>query len=146
MKAWPPRQRGRPRRTSARPAQQQVQPLRILVVDDNEDAARSLCALRCMDGHAASTSFSGIDALEQLQRVGAQAVLLDIGLPGMDGHAVARRIRASPMSPRVRLIALTGYGQADDKQRALRSGFDDHLIKPVQYERLREALAAVAPT
>jgi CheY-like chemotaxis protein len=72
-------------------------------------------------------------------------MLLDIGLPGMNGYEVARRVRAMPVGRSIRLIALTGYGQAEDRRRALAAGFDDHLVKPVEPERLQQALTMYTP-
>jgi CheY-like chemotaxis protein len=113
---------------------------RILVVDDNADAADSLKLLLQLDGHRVEAALSSAEALERVQSFKPDIVLLDIGLPNMDGYEVARRIRAMPALADVQLIALTGYGQAEDKVRAKASGFDDHLIKPVDYSALRQAL------
>jgi PAS domain S-box-containing protein len=113
---------------------------RILVVDDNADAAHSLKLLLELDGHEVEAALSSADALARMHAFKPQVVLLDIGLPQMDGYEVARRIRAAPELAGVRLIALTGYGQAEDKERAKSCGFDDHLIKPVDYSALQRAL------
>jgi PAS domain S-box-containing protein len=113
---------------------------RILVVDDNADAADSLKLLLQLDGHRVEAALSSAEALERVRSFKPEIVLLDIGLPDMDGYEVARRIRAVPEHARVQLIALTGYGQAEDKERAKASGFDDHLIKPVDYSALQQAL------
>jgi PAS domain S-box-containing protein len=115
--------------------------LRILVVDDNADAALSLSLVLSLDGHEVHRVATGEETLEQLPTFRPDVVVLDIGLPGMDGYEVARRISANPQNSRCRLIALTGYGQPNDRQRALAAGFDEHLVKPVDFSHLRQILA-----
>jgi len=112
---------------------------RILVVDDNADAANSLSELLKMDGHHTQPVFSAEDAILQAHAFAPDVVLLDIGLPHIDGYEVARRLRGSLSS--VMLVALTGYGQADDRERALAAGFDAHLVKPVDLAALTRILA-----
>jgi signal transduction histidine kinase len=114
---------------------------RTLVVDDNHDAAESLAMLLSLDGHEVQAVFSAEEALKRAQSFQPQVMLLDIGLPGMDGYEVARRVRALDGGAQIRLIALTGYGQNDDRQRALAAGFDEHLVKPVEPEKLAQTLA-----
>lgn len=114
---------------------------RILVVDDNADAADSLGSLLQLEGHTVAVTYNSLDALAKLSDFEPNIVLLDIGLPEIDGYEIARRIRASHDHGRVRLIALTGYGQSDDRERAKRSGFDDHLVKPVDFTALQRVLA-----
>jgi PAS domain S-box-containing protein len=115
-------------------------PRKILVVDDNIDAAHSLAALLEMCGHALSVAHSGADALHLVTVETPDLVLLDIGLPAMNGYEVARRMRELPgMSP-CRLVAITGYGQESDKQSAAAAGFDAHLVKPVDFALLVEIL------
>jgi CheY-like chemotaxis protein len=116
-------------------------PLRIMIVDDNEDSANSLASLLQLDGHETETAYAPQTALERIPQFAPSLVLLDIGLPGMDGYEVARRLRVRPELASVRLIAVTGYGQAEDQQRARAAGFDDHLIKPVDLMRLRTIIA-----
>jgi signal transduction histidine kinase len=116
-------------------------PLRIMIVDDNEDSANSLASLLQLDGHETETAYAPQTALERIPQFAPSLVLLDIGLPGMDGYEVARRLRLRPELAGVRLIAVTGYGQAEDQQRARAAGFDDHLIKPVDLMRLRTIIA-----
>jgi CheY-like chemotaxis protein len=87
-------------------------------------------------------TYSSADALAQLDEFKPEIVLLDIGLPEIDGYEIARRIKSSAEHRHMRLIALTGYGQADDRQRAKESGFDDHLVKPVEFFALQRVLAA----
>ncbi len=111
---------------------------RILVVDDNADAADSLAALLSADGHHAEAVYAPASALERTRQMAPEVVLLDIGLPGMDGYELASRIRRA--HPSIRLIALTGYGQSRDIERARQAGFDAHIVKPVDAERLNEVL------
>lgn len=112
---------------------------RILIVDDNRDAADSLAALLRLEGHFVEAVYSAPAALERIRESPPEAVVLDIGLPNMDGYELARHIRAL-VSP-VRLIAVTGYGREEDKQRALAAGFALHLIKPVDLQALHDAIA-----
>ena len=120
----------------------QMPAARILVVDDNADAADSLGSLLQLEGHTVLVTYTSADALAQLGGFKPEIVLLDIGLPEIDGYEIARRIKSSPEHRHMRLIALTGYGQADDRQRARASGFDDHLVKPVEFFALQRVLAA----
>jgi CheY-like chemotaxis protein len=115
---------------------------RILIVDDNADAATTLSELLKMDGHQTQPAFSAEEALELAQSFVPDVVLLDIGLPRMDGYEVARRLRHSLLRKGARLIALTGYGQAEDRERAHAAGFDAHLVKPVDLEVLTKLLGA----
>jgi CheY-like chemotaxis protein/two-component sensor histidine kinase len=116
-------------------------PTRVLVVDDNRDAAETLTMILQMSGHEAETMFSGAEALERVAVFKPDVVLTDIGMPGMDGYEVARRLRADPATRELRIIALTGWGQAQDKERALAAGFNLHLTKPVDPEELDSLLA-----
>jgi CheY-like chemotaxis protein len=104
---------------------------RMLVVDDNVDAADSLSMVLDALGHSVKAAYEGATALELMDSFAPEVVLLDIGLPEMDGLEVARRIRARPDGEAVRLIALTGWGQDEDKRRTQEAGFDEHLTKPV---------------
>lgn len=113
---------------------------RILVVDDNVDAASSLAELLQMLGSAVTVAHDGKSAMAEVGRFSPEVVLLDIGLPDIDGYEVARRIRELQGVPRPRLIALTGWGQEQDKRRAEQAGFDEHWTKPVDPRRL-QALA-----
>jgi signal transduction histidine kinase/DNA-binding response OmpR family regulator len=115
---------------------------RVLVVDDNKDAAESLGLLLEVSGHQVRVCHDGASALRAAEEYCPQAVLLDIGLPGMDGYEIARRLRAAPATRKSLLIALTGYGQADDQRRAREAGFDHHLIKPADLEALTELLVS----
>jgi two-component system CheB/CheR fusion protein len=94
-----------------------------------------------LDGHEVRAVYSARTAFDEVQGFEPDVVLLDIGLPEMDGYEVARRIREQPALSGLRLVALTGYGQAEDKQRTQAAGFDDHLVKPVEMKALQETLA-----
>jgi signal transduction histidine kinase len=113
---------------------------RILVADDNVDAAESLASVLRTLGHEVMTAFDGEQALACFESSGAEAVIMDLGMPRMDGLEAARRLRALPGGRSVRLIALTGWGQAGDRERTANAGFDQHLVKPVQLGALVEAL------
>jgi PAS domain S-box-containing protein len=115
---------------------------RVLVVDDNADAAESLKILLGLEGHSVEVAHRGVDALKLVERFQPHIVLLDIGMPEMDGYEVARRIRALPYGGRIALYALTGWAQEDDKRRALAAGFDDHLTKPVDRASLLELVSS----
>jgi signal transduction histidine kinase/ActR/RegA family two-component response regulator len=120
---------------------------RVLVVDDNRDCAESVREVLNMEGHDAVVVHTGTAALTLLDDYAADIVLLDVGLPHMDGYMVAHAIRARFESrvARPRLIALSGYGQDEDRQSALRSGFDEHLTKPVEPEKLLRLVAEEMP-
>jgi signal transduction histidine kinase/ActR/RegA family two-component response regulator len=115
---------------------------RILIVDDNRDAAETLGELLRALGATVSVAHCGSDALETLRSFGPDSVLLDIGMPDMDGYEVARRIRATPEYSRILLIALTGWGQEHDQRRSRAAGFDQHVVKPPDIDRLRDLLSA----
>lgn len=114
---------------------------RVLVVDDNVDAAESLAALLRLFGHEVDVAFDGEQALTVAPEVKPDLVLLDLGMPRMDGHEVARRMRAAPWGGRMRIIALSGFGDSADRARSLEAGCDDHLVKPVSPVDLELALA-----
>jgi signal transduction histidine kinase/DNA-binding response OmpR family regulator len=116
-------------------------PGRVLVVDDNRDAAFSLAMLLRLDGFEVRTVYDGPGALDVAESFHPQAVLLDIGLPGMDGYEVARRLRQRPQFTRVLLVAVTGYNQEDDRRRSQEAGFDHYMVKPVDPEVLATLLA-----
>jgi PAS domain S-box-containing protein len=119
--------------------------LRILVVDDNQDSAASLGMLLRLLGAEAHVVYSGPDALRVMETYQPDVVLLDIGMPGMDGHEVARRLRRTPQGRSVKLIALTGWGQEQDRLRSRLAGFDHHLIKPADVRALEALLDSFAP-
>jgi signal transduction histidine kinase len=118
--------------------------LRVLVVDDNEDAAESLAAMLRRQGFDAHQAHDGPAALEAAAAQKPDVVLLDLGLPGMDGYQVAARLRDRPELKGTRLVAVTGYGQEQDRSRSLAEGFDDHLVKPVEPQTLLRVLAGDA--
>jgi PAS domain S-box-containing protein len=117
-------------------------PRRVLVVDDNIDAARSVATLLRLLGHEVDCAHDGNSALERVRAFRPEIVLLDIGLPGMSGHDVARALRADPEFKDLVLIAVTGYGQEEDRRRSRKSGFDFHLTKPVAAESLAAVFTA----
>jgi signal transduction histidine kinase/DNA-binding response OmpR family regulator len=129
---------------------QVVAPRRILIVEDMPDVAKSLARLLRLVGHHVVTALDGRSALEELSTSTFDVVLLDIGLPGMDGFEVARAVRRQPCADSLVLVALTGYGQEDDRLRSREAGFDYHLTKPVDFDTLLGILASeprlVAPS
>jgi signal transduction histidine kinase/DNA-binding response OmpR family regulator len=129
---------------SEMPAPDTGRPLRVLVVEDNDDIRETLKDLLELCGHEVDTAADGASGVERTLALKPDVALIDIGLPGLDGYQVARRLRAELGSAgkRPKLIALTGYGQPGDKQRALDAGFDAHLVKPVDYDDLAHLLSA----
>ncbi len=109
---------------------------RVLIVDDNEDAASLLADILGEIGYECTVANDGPRALEMAKHRTFDSVLLDIGLPSMDGYEVARHLRELPGGGAVKLVAITGYGQDNDKQRSLEAGFDHHLVKPVDIRQL----------
>jgi signal transduction histidine kinase len=124
----------------AAPAANGGKRLRVLVVDDNRDAAESLAAILDLLGHEVRTALDGTQALQAVAELRPQLVLLDIGMPGMDGYEVARVLRAEAGPSAPTLVALTGFGQEEDQRRARAAGFDRHLTKPADLDALRELL------
>ncbi len=112
-------------------------PRRILIVDDNADSARSMAALQTLRGHTTRTAFAGPEALAAAAEFSPDVVLLDIGLPGMDGYEVARQLRAMPALTGAFLEAMSGYGSDEDRARARLAGFDEYLVKPADHNLLR---------
>lgn len=117
--------------------------VRVLVVDDNVDSAESMALLLSLDGHEVRTAFDGPGALAVAAEFQPEAVLLDIGLPGMDGYEVAKQMRNLPGLQKALMIAVTGYSQADNRARSKAAGFDHHLVKPVDPEILSALLATL---
>jgi PAS domain S-box-containing protein len=113
---------------------------RVLVADDNRDAAESLAMVLRFAGYEASIAFNGADALRIAERERPAAAIVDIGMPGMSGHEVARRMRLEAWGKHAVLVALTGWGQAQDKQAARAAGFDEHLTKPVDPDAVARVL------
>jgi CheY-like chemotaxis protein len=116
----------------------------VLVIEDNADAREMLRIALELDGHRVETAADGVTGVETALRSTPDLVLVDIGLPELDGYAVARRLRAA-LGARVTLVALTGYGQTEDRRRASEAGFDAHLVKPVDPDVLSRALATGFP-
>ncbi|MCZ8258459.1 MAG: response regulator [Polaromonas sp.] len=115
---------------------------KILIVDDNVDAANTLAALLGMDGFAVTTAYDGIAAVAATKADTPDIVVMDIGMPGMNGYDAARLMRQQPDSEKMVLVALTGWGQTTDKALASQAGFNHHLVKPVDYESLMSCLVA----
>ncbi|MEO6187120.1 MAG: ATP-binding protein [Steroidobacteraceae bacterium] len=118
---------------------------RILVADDNRDAAESLSMLLEMAGHEVRVACLGREALAIAQVYRPDIVLLDIGMPDLNGYEVARAMRLESWALKVQLIALTGWGQAEDRRKALQAGFDHHLVKPIDPDQLEELIAGKSP-
>jgi CheY-like chemotaxis protein len=116
-------------------------PHRVLIVDDNRDSADSLAMLFEITGNKTFLAYDGFEALEAIDEQRPEVVLLDIGLPKLDGHEVCRRIREKPWAKDIVIIALTGWGQDDDRRKSEEAGFNGHLVKPVDYDRLLSLLA-----
>lgn len=121
-----------------------VSPLRILVVDDNKDALAMLSTVLRLQGNLVEVAEDGLQALKTAQLFKPDVVLLDIGMPNMNGYEAAKAIRSQPWGAAMTLIALTGWGQASDKERAFEAGFNHHVTKPVDSARLSELLAGAA--
>jgi CheY-like chemotaxis protein len=116
---------------------------RVLIVDDNRDGAQGLAMMLDLEGHEVRTAADGLEALAIAEEFQPQVVLLDIGMPGIDGYETARRLRTRPWAQSTRLFAQTGWGQEDDKRRARSAGFDRHLVKPIDPEELNRLLDEV---
>ena len=125
------------------PVPQTTDTLRVLVVDDNEDTAESMAMLVGMLGHEVKTEHDGLSALHTASKYRPDVILLDIGLPGLNGYEVAARIRQQPSLESMVLIAITGYGHESDRQLGLKAGIDHYLVKPVDFDRVRRILATV---
>jgi CheY-like chemotaxis protein len=115
--------------------------LRVLVVDDNVDAAESMGLLLEALGHEVQTAHDGLSAVEAAIKFLPNVVLLDIGLPRIDGFEVAKRLRQHPALSGIVVIAMTGYGQDEDKRRSIEAGFNYHLVKPANFKQVKEILA-----
>ena len=117
---------------------------RILVVDDNEDATETMALLLRLSGHEVEVASDGESALEAAEKLHPEIVLLDVGLPGMHGYEVAERLRNLPKTRNAIIVALTGYGQEQDRQRAKEAGFDYHFVKPVEFNKLESLLNSLS--
>jgi len=119
-----------------------VDPMQILIVEDNEDAAESLALLLGLGGHDVHTAAEGHAALDAVERYAPDAILVDIGLPGMSGYQFARMVRSRSEGSAPLLVAISGYGSAEDKAKSAEAGFDAHLVKPVDFRALATLLAS----
>jgi CheY-like chemotaxis protein len=122
--------------SSKRPEKRPLRGLRVLVVDDNEDSAESMARLLKLTGHTVRVAHSGPAAIAFAREQEPEAVVLDIGLPGMDGYAVATQLRREECCKEALIIAVSGYGEEQARQRSSEAGFDHHLVKPVNFETL----------
>ena len=120
--------------------------LRVLVVEDHRDAADSLCMLLRHFGYEVTVAYTGPDGVKAAEAQRPEVVLCDIGLPGMDGYRVAQALRASPATASAKLVALTGYGQEEDRRRAREAGFDEHLTKPADPMTIQRILVQAGAT
>jgi CheY-like chemotaxis protein len=135
----PPADAGKP---AAQP-HEEGKPLRILLVEDNPDGRETLRMMLDLKGHEVHEADTGPRGFEQAIALQPDVAIVDIGLPGYDGYEVARRVRAEPRAAGIRLVALTGYGQEDDRRNALNAGFDWFLVKPANIDALNDILASV---
>jgi CheY-like chemotaxis protein len=115
--------------------------VRVLVVDDNADAATTLASLMRAQGATVETGRDGAEALELAESFRPQVLLLDIGLPKINGYEVCRALRLRPWARSVRIVALTGWGQENDRAQSRDAGFDAHLVKPVDYDTLMRTIS-----
>jgi CheY-like chemotaxis protein len=113
----------------------------VLVVDDNRDAAASLAMMLSLDGHDTRTAQDGLEGLELAEAFRPEVILLDIGMPKLNGYDVCRRIREQPWGKGIFIVAVTGWGQEEDRRRSQEAGFDRHLVKPVDSVALAKVLA-----
>jgi CheY-like chemotaxis protein len=115
---------------------------RVLLVDDNNDSSEPLSLLLQAKGHETRVAVEGTEAISVADDFQPNCVVLDLGLPGMDGYEVARRLRERPYGPQLTLVALTGWAGKDVRLRAAEAGFDYHLVKPVNWEELEQIVTA----
>ena len=116
---------------------------RILIVDDNRDSVDSLAKLLRLTGHEVETALDGPTGINTARRYQPEIIFLDIGLPEMDGYEIAKRLREDASLTKVTLIAMTGWGQEEDKRRAMEAGFDQHLTKPVEISAIEDVLSGM---
>jgi CheY-like chemotaxis protein len=128
----------------AETSQPTIRPLRVLLVDDNVDTVLSLSMLLKVSGHHIRSAHDGTTAVQAALDYRPDVVVLDIGLPGLNGYEVAKRIRQHPVLKNVVLVALTGYGQDSDRQTSLQAGFNHHLVKPARLADILQILATVS--
>jgi PAS domain S-box-containing protein len=132
-----------PSRPVARARAAPVARRRLLIVDDNEDGTESLAMLLEFHGHETHKAYDGVEAIAAAERLRPDAVLLDIGLPGLNGYEACRRIREQSWGKEIFLVALTGWGTDEDRQHSREAGFDTHMVKPVDYDALLDLLASL---
>jgi two-component system CheB/CheR fusion protein len=137
----PPECSAGPAESQQRECRSQGNSRRILLIDDNVDLTTTMSALLRLGGHEVAVCCDGPSGIEAASEQVPEVILIDIGLPGMNGYEVASRLRQTPQFDRTMLVAVTGYGQADDRRRAREAGFDHHLVKPVFFEALQQLLA-----
>jgi signal transduction histidine kinase/ActR/RegA family two-component response regulator len=142
IEASPPLLQLQSQSTRSQPRPVREQPRRVLLADDNRDALETMALLLETHGHEVHTAGDGEEALARLRELQPEVAILDIGMPRLNGYEVAQRIRAEPGGQDLLMIALTGWGQTQDQERAMRSGFDFHCTKPVEISRLLELLHA----
>jgi CheY-like chemotaxis protein len=118
--------------------------MRILIADDHRDSANSMAMLMRMGGHEVTVAYDGEEAVKMAEDAPPDVVLLDIGMPRLNGYEVAQRLRTQPRGRELVLIATTGWGQEEDRRRSARSGFDAHLVKPVDHQALLEVLVQLS--
>ena len=116
-------------------------PMRVVVVDDNRDGAASMAMMLSLAGHQTRTAHDGLEAIELAEAFRPEVLLLDIGLPKLNGYDTCRRIREQPWGKEMFIVAVTGWGQDEDRRRSEESGFDRHVVKPISFEALQEILA-----
>lgn len=131
--------------TSMGAAGESGQARRVLLVDDSVDAAEAMSMLLETLGHEVRTLHDGPSALAAVDEFAPEVVILDIGLPGMDGFQIAREMRTRPSTKTALMIALTGYGGESDRQRSRDAGFDFHLVKPVSFTAIEDVIAKSLP-
>jgi CheY-like chemotaxis protein len=127
-------------RVAAMTTQRAKTPKRILVVDDDRDGAEAVAVLLRLEGHTVDTAYDGVEALGVASRFHPQVVLLDVSMPELDGFDVAVRMRVNSWARGLKLIAVTGWNRAEDRDMARRSSFDGFLVKPLDFDRLLELL------
>lgn len=128
--------------SAAPPSHATTAPRRVLVVDDNEDIVMTMRLLLTKLGHTVRVAYNGQQAMAEAEAFRPEVVLMDIGLPVMDGYEAARQLRQQPWGRCIKLVAITGWGQARDVERALEAGFDHHVVKPVDRKLLESLLEA----
>ncbi|MBL0423015.1 response regulator [Ramlibacter sp. AW1] len=110
--------------------------LHVLVVDDNHDAADTLAEVLEIMGCRTATAYDGLEGFEKAEQLRPDAIVLDLGMPRLNGYEACERIRAQPWGRELRVVAVSGWGQQDDRRRSMQAGFDAHLVKPVAPEEL----------